>query len=1284
MAVELDPRLYGDPLQQKLEVPLKDGIGDGSNVGPAQRVQPIAGIEGSVPDLMGRAAQERADRERAGVVASFGAGMVSTDTAALFNTFTDPKFVPDATLPPVSQLRDTLEFTPSEDEGAYLDSAKSVEEWNFRASRVRDIRVAGEAGGDNPWAFLAGAIAGDPIYLASGLGSLGVASKFGKVAGVAAGVGQATAINIGVAASQPRSTEEIVFSMVGEIAVPLTGLNAAGKVVKKDPDFPSEAVHHMTPTDPTAPKMRWTAEGPFEVVPPKAPTIPGTILNPAVGKENALTRVYSTISEAAQDLAQNAKSPHIRQVMQIVAKHVPEGAVKLLDDADPTISAKIKAGVSENTLAVTASYKSGKTDILYREAAGQETLAHEVLHSATVRKLNESPELAASFDSLIRTISANLDIAPTASLKKEQAFFKSVFFKNGVPDVKEFLAYAMTSPSFQRMLDGMDSKGVWLVKPDAPTELTAFQKIAQQVAQWFGADTKAGKAFAQAMRAFEEHPAVRAQTLRNELDQRLSKMMEPVDPALHPTNHTFEEVNQAVTQVVETESKSWGKQVGQAIQWNVHRTMSSYGVSGKKIADLIVDNNMDLSTDSIEAIHRAVETDLAQTMRKYEDQLLDAMAEDGFGLRKQIFSPAASIANQQKLHDAVQTEMFRRSELVRQGRAVTFDDVPPRIKAMADSLDKVYKQAADELKAAGVNGAEELQHTSGFHNRRWSAGNITKMTDQFVAAGQSAKQAHQSVVRLVATSMRRANGWEDTLSYNVAAETVNRALRKGVYEDASFTAGGNELAAMVRDSLRSSGVVGDEAQRVLDIVVGKQDETGKAGFLKHRIEIDYRSAALVDGKLVRVTDLIDNNITDIVNKYIDGVSTQVAFARKGMPKASDITNLRAELMEELKRTPDKQREARDLFDGLIAKLRGEPVGTDMGRFLRNSQVFTRLVALPWSGLWQATEIATPMAKYGALKTIRHAVRDMPGFKQLLQDASVDPKTSTALNNVLTRMSSNNIRMRPFVQRLEDGYEVPTSAGVDMALQQAQQLIPYSNGLKWMHNWHANITGNLVTDVVVNAAKGDAKAALHLEKYGVTPKALENVREAVDAHGLDVDKWPFATWDAVRPAFAKMMDESVLHQRLGDTPEFALLNPVGKFIFAFRSFSLTAHNKVLSGTLGRDGIAGASLIMLYQFPLSALAVQAQAQINGKGQLKEGDLAARAVGQMGAMGLFTDVSKIINGDMQAFGSPAMIAVDRGIKMVGHGVQGDPVQAMKDGVSLVPLIGLPAKAIGAALAD
>lgn len=1304
----IDPRLYGGEVQSPTDVPTS---GAGAGVGQAvpnpdadQRTAPaFTALVGTDVAAQGAAINAAAERERASVVQSVGGAFVSTDTAAVLRTITDPTFPKAAEPLNTFDLFQSLDFVPTDDEANYLKNipSQSVQEWSHKLDRVKLLRQAREAAGDHWAANLLTSVVGDAGYLLTGAGSMAVATKFGRVAGVAAGAAQGSAFVGAAAQSQPKSTEEIILGIAGEMAAGAFVFNKAGKMVPKDADFPAAELGAALAKKPRMKQVSpaeyvdgvKTKDAVWAEVPVQAKP---ALDNPDALVDTPLVRQHTNLRAAVADLAETAQQPFIRQVMRLIAPYVPEGKIRVLDD---TVDPRVREAFTPTTRAMAVADDLA-TDVYVNptKGVGQETLAHELLHTATIRKLADNAELKETFKRLISTVRMSLSTdlghwpINNAVRKQEQQFFQQVFGGTRAPDVDEFLAYAFTAPSFQRMMDGMDSAGMWIKAapvPGAPKPMTLWQQVVQWVAGLFGGTTKVAAAFEQAMRLRDEAIAAQPKTLRAELEDRLANMLNGDAPAGQVDFETKMNVGTTPADVVasvdaglQKGADNWGKRIGGALQWNVHKTLSSYGPVGKKIADLLVDNNSDLSINSVESIARGVKADLTRFKWEYDDGMRAAMAEDGFGLKQQIFNTRAAMLHQQKLHEAVKLEMFRREQLFRKGLPITFDKVEPRIKKMADSLDKMYKLAADELVSAGVEGAEELKHFSGFFNRRWSAGSITTMTDRFMAAGQDAKKAHQSVVKLVALGMRRANNWDDLLAYNVAAETVSRALRKGLQEDAPYITGGNELAAQVRDRLAGLNITGAEAQRVLDVVVGKQDEVGKAGFLKHRIDVDYSAAAMVDGEMVRLTDLIDNNITDIADRYIDGVSTQVGFARKGLTKPSDITALRTELMEATKRDPHAQKEAKDLFDGLVGKMRGEPVGPDLGRFLRNSQAFTRMVALPWSGLWQTTEIATPMVKYGALATIKHAVRQMPGFKQLLNDAARDPKTSQHLVDVLTRGSNQSLRLRPFIQRLEDGYEIPESATLDMALAQAQQLIPYSNGLKYIHNFQANVVGNLITDIVASAAKGDVKAAEHLAKYGVDADALAKVRASVERHGFEVDKWDDGAWEASRPAFVKMMDESVLSQRLGDTPQFALLNPVGKYIMTFRSFTLTAHNKVLAGSMGRDGLAAVSLLMLYQFPLAALAVQAQAKLNGKPALHEEELAFRAMGQMGVMGMFTDVTKIISGDMQNFGNPAMIATDRAIKFSGNVLQGDMPQAMEDGVKLIPLMGLPAKAIGAAL--
>ena len=131
---------------------------------------------------------------------------------------------------------------------------------------------------------------------------------------------------------------------------------------------------------------------------------------------------------------------------------------------------------------------------------------------------------------------------------------------------------------------------------------------------------------------------------------------------------------------------------------------------------------------------------------------------------------------------------------------------------------------------------------------------------------------------------------------------------------------------------------------------------------------------------------------------------------------------------------------------------------------------------------------------------------------------------------------------------------------------------------------------------------------------------------------------------------KMMDEAVLKSRLGDMPAFAAFDNTGKFIFTYRSFILTAHNKLLVGGLQREGIGGVALVALYQMPLAALAVNTASVLKGEGVLSVEDTLNATATQMGVLGLFTEAYKIGTGQMQNIGSPALIGGDRILRATG----------------------------------
>lgn len=726
----------------------------------------------------------------------------------------------------------------------------------------------------------------------------------------------------------------------------------------------------------------------------------------------------------------------------------------------------------------------------------------------------------------------------------------------------------------------------------------------------------------------------------------------------------------AVDKAMALDAKSRG--LGSKLMWNMHKTMSSFGETGRKIADLIYDNNADLSLTSVEAHRESILSELRGHQYTYEDLLRQAMKEDGYGIAKMVnpLTSREAYAAQARIEKEVQRELFRREQLTREGQnnlSMNPDVVSPRIAKMADALDALHQQSLKELKAAGVAGAEDLAEKPGYMSRKWSSLAMDQAMDRMVAMGLPRETAQSKLYGLVSLSLRRGNALDKKLSDQIGKAIVDRTLRKGYFEDSLFSniAGEGQLKEM-RDILKGGGMSHQDIERALDVLRVQADDAGKAGFLKHRMDLDYKASMRIGDEDLSVMDLIDSRVNTIVDSYVQQVSTQASFARKGLVKRSDIEALREELLHSV--PVERRAEAKDLFDNTIAHFRGAPNGAKLNENFRLMQSYGRSISLAWSGLWQLTEFANVMGEYGLLKSMKYAAQEIPGFKSMMSPTKADARS---LSTVLSDHSAASMRLRPYLSKFEDGYEMDMGSALQLSAQTTGQLVPYANAMRYVHHKQANIVGNLIIDRLDMAAKGNTKARDALQKFGLDYPVMDKLAKEIEAHGYDVDAWDDKVWEATRPAFAKMMDASVLRGRLGDVPAFAAFDPVGKFVFTYRTFVLTAHNKVLAGMLERNGAGAVGLVLMYQLPLSLAAVQAQSVIKGEGPLQPADLTKKALGQMGGLGLFSEPLKWATGESNSIGAPALIPIDRGVKLFQAGAQLDPQQGASTAISMIPVV-------------
>lgn len=728
-------------------------------------------------------------------------------------------------------------------------------------------------------------------------------------------------------------------------------------------------------------------------------------------------------------------------------------------------------------------------------------------------------------------------------------------------------------------------------------------------------------------------------------------------------------------EVAEAAASDLEKQAGPGawdrFSWNVHKTMNNLAPD-MKLGDFLFDSYNGAAGHSLDSERAIVLTELRQSLHAREDLLMRAMSEDGYGLLKRAnpFSTRKAAAHQRRIDEQVRDELLRREQYSRMGVEVDHSQVPKRIRELADATETFHKKALAEQKLAGVEGADAVKDRAGWFHRSWNSAEAESMMQRMMQKGLTKALAREKVAGLIGLALRRGNPtMDEVLAGKLGNAFLDRALAKGRFEDVDFnTRADAGSMARQRDIMRAAKMSDEDIERVLDVVRVKSDDAGKSGFLQHRLDLDYRAGVMVGGELFKVTDLIDSNLTGMMDQYAQAVATNVAFARKGLKKASDIEAKRKAFLDSV--PIEKAEEAAELFDNTIAYWKGLPSGAKMNKAMHNMMQFGRMISLPWVGLWQVTEFASVAAEYGLMKSLKYGFQELPGFKTLFKDAVKNPEDARSMYNILTHHAESNIRIRPFINRFEDGWHMDMQSTADLTGQQMGQLVPYANGMKWVHGHAARTTANLIVNRLEMAAKGNVKAVEALQKYGLSRQVLDRLGAQIEKHGYSVDKWSDGVWEAVRPAFGRMMDESVLQSKLGDIPAFVAFDQLGKFFFMYRTFSITAHNKLLTGRAQRDGAAAVGLLLTYQFPLAMLAVKAQAGMRNE-ELSDSDTAKKALGVMGGLGLLSDPIRIITGDMTSWNMPAVMALDRGVTLAGAVAKGDASKAGETAMTMMPVV-------------
>lgn len=1304
-----DPRIFGTPEFELPGSPLAVPDAHVPYTAPAKVSSAAAVGAAGLPQATAIAAAR--DVLPATVGESAAAAWSQTLPMSIWDYANSPSVAPEEGYNKAAQMAD-LELTLDDNERAMLDRAESSTDFDYKLSRIEAHRKAGIQMGSHPFISMAVSIA-DPVQLgidamSGGFGLVGRAARLGRGAQRAMAATGATALTYGAERirqeEQPISDTEVVLTSLGNGAIAGMFYSPALKALKKvDEDFPAPELAgavDITRTQHAVAKQPygWNPDkgvGPRHAFSAPDVTAPKTALDVALETQAIFKGTeFEDIAEAI------LRAPELSSIKASTSKEIQAMSPRSFG----FVSVSGEGGIVSKILGKPGAHKI----ISLQEGGGADVALHELSH-AVLQTRFEMPAFKKQMDELV-DIQRNIMHSFRDTFEIPNGGTK--FLKGQMEDMGEFIAYSLSSPTFRKWAkeNSITSAGLqpkkmphaW-VNPGQKPVHTVWDSIMDLFSRVLGM----GRPRLEAFTAANDNWA--ATVMQNEwpvyqsLDSRLNELVKEITTGAgagprplftdgittveFAMQHSEKELRQ---KLIEDDAKT---QKLRKAEWSLYGSLSKFSPESKAWADNVVDDPLNQSGDSVVSQARAARADLSRLQYEYEDLLLKAMAKRKGGLFNRIFHVGEATQVQAQLERELKMEMLARERITRLGLKTTSTSTP-EIRALADSMDKAYAAGLAEMKAAGVDGADDILEQSGYFTRRWDSTNLQSVERKLTDAGATVKEAHAQLTGMLAQGMRRANGWEDELARDIAGAILDRTRRKGNFEDSAFRShAGNEAAAELRDILTKSGLEGTRLQRAMDVVTGVIDEAGKVSILKHRIDIDMKAGIrLPDGSLFTTADLVDSNLTRQLEVYLDTVAGRVGLAKKGLGSISEQAAARKKALASVDSIP-KREELAKLMDNTMDNIMGRPTGEDMNGFMRGMASVNRMVALSGSGMWQATEFAPMMARYGGLKTIGHMLKEMPQFRELYGALRKDKGIASDLKNILAGNGSQDTRLRPFIQRMEDNFEIDPGNTVQLALQQAQQLVPYVNAQRFVQNWQARVAGNLIVDTLQKAAKGDVRAMKVMEQYGLESGILQKVSEQIKAAGTDTRKWSDGVWNQLRGPVTKAMDDAVLRARTGEIPAFAQFTATGKFIFTFRSFVLAAHNKVLLGTANRDGLAGLGKLMLMQLPLTYLATVANNTLAGKNKVGQSDedyqkeMLMKAFSQVGSFGLFSEVFGIALGTKQEFGAPGLIAIDRALKIgasIGSNVRADEAdwgKTAEAGWNALPILSITPviKAIG-----
>lgn len=1164
---------------------------------------------------------------------SFAAGVGNSIIAAALRKASSPNFDTDYSwdtkkvLPNDSTVR---ALAPNQDEIEYLHGAVSQDDYKYRISQMLEQRERDSTMSQNILAGVAGSVIGDAPTLLAPFAAAGAAGRAGMA--IRAGI-RAADVGLAYYAQDQLGQSAGVTALIAGVS----GIDQLYDIYKysKAGTKAASAVHNVATAEAQPSIVKGSADDittanavdvvptvrAVETVEPKAVEVPVQRFDPDAPTTRAakdidvpvnspLDEIRSRAFDAPVEvrpgqmtkarLGSNALVQYLKQskylskgtmaILKSIEKAIPDISVQLAADTAIRSRYTFMVGTKGSTVDVITirAAKSAKGKIWHNvgdaldslDATTAKVAVHELVHAATSRVL-ASPEGAEHL----------------ARLNELAHFLASR--KGGVPPTLKYYA-----TSAHEMLAGLADNPMWVkFLSDTPYEgkVSILRKFGEYVLNALGV-TKKGTALDEVLDVFEDIVAVRAKGV-GDTDFRSASL----------GSLTRFENNAVGDQKLLNGMKQKFAQ-NFALYDNIAE-------GNKDLADLLVSDGAAVGArkPSVTDFKRNLTLEMDAAASVVEDAIVSHLKNtNGVGMLDRFFHRSKFINERKAVEDKLAKYLDSAYDAEAAGRAVPVppEDIAPIVKAYKESgwATKWF----DHMKNSGmIDETAELTRSDWYFPRQYSYEKFR----QGLRDGNSVNQYRD----LFRQALR-------DIYPEMDADIVGRVAREmveGIYEGRSPAAGAQWkqlINGMTNDELiyamRNAGVDSDTINSFMKQNVQGGNATKTIKNLRSRNRFNMTKEYMVDGKAMRLGDLMDTDVAKVMHGYTNRMSGRVGMRYAGI----EDMKLLEDMINEGKHTvanPDRwEKHVNDTIDFLIG---GSPNDADLPEYIRAASNLANATMLKNSALYQITDIALAMKEFGMARVLR-SMKKQEWFKQ---GAAVfkDKDMSGRLDNILRGSIQKEMRFRWLNTYADDNLDLTRSSNWFNITQNIGQAAKHVNGMSMVHRAQVNLSSGLVADELKAMLNGSVDSVKRLERWGLDPDLAKRMQEANKANPGKM--LPPDLQMQLEVVGTRMMDYVVQQVRTGETSHFAQFNPVGKVIVGYTNFAVAATNKILRHELNDAGWIGLAHIMAYQFPLMLLVVQAKEGLDGKPSDNK-KLISDAVINMSALGGISLIAPIFTGE------------------------------------------------------